>query len=454
MNGCGQHFSQAMLGRIQETVRREPSLSRLELSRRVCDWLNWRSPSGRLQDMGCRKALAQLERRGLLELPRQGRRYGFERGGGNAVALDLPELCCPLRDLGEVTVTPVSSRYAKASKVWFALLDRYHYLGSGPLCGAQLRYVVRSATHGYLGALALSSAAWALKARDAYIGWTEGARRANLDRVVANDRFLLLPTVQVKHLASKVLALALARLPEDWAERYGVRPVLVETFVDPSRFAGTCYQAANWTYVGDTAGRRDGRAKQIFLYPLERRWRKVLSKHCGAAPAIPVWAVYVTEKANPGVKEPLERMLLTTVAVTSFAEAQRRVEWYTGRWGIEVYHRTLKSGCRIEDRQLETAERLEACLGVDMVVAWRIYYLTMLGREPPELPCTVFFKEIEWQALCCYVNKTPLPPRDATRYQQDGLEDRSPRRPSGKKGRWLPRHPDPLARAAEGVYCH
>jgi hypothetical protein len=133
-------------------------------------------------------------------------------------------------------------------------------------------------------------------------------------------------------------------------------------------------------------------------------------KHCGAAPALPVWAVYVTEQATPRVKEPIEWMLLTTVAVTGFAEAQQRVEWYAGRWGIEVFHRTLKSGCRIEDRQLETADRLEACLGVDMVVAWRIYYLTMLGREHPELPCTVFFKEIEWKALCCYVNRTPVPP--------------------------------------------
>lgn len=133
-------------------------------------------------------------------------------------------------------------------------------------------------------------------------------------------------------------------------------------------------------------------------------------QHCGSAPEITVWAVYVTEKANPTVEEPIEWMLLTTVAVKSFEEARKRVEWYSGRWGIEVYHRTLKSGCRIEDRQLETADRLETCLGVDMVVAWRIYYLTMLGRETPELPCTVLFKEVEWKALCCYVNKTPVPP--------------------------------------------
>jgi hypothetical protein len=129
-----------------------------------------------------------------------------------------------------------------------------------------------------------------------------------------------------------------------------------------------------------------------------------------AAPAVTVGAVYVLEQSWGTVASPIEWMLLTTVEVKSFAQAQRRVEWYSGRWGIEVYHRTLKSGCRIQDRQLGTADRLETCLGVDMVVAWRVYHLTMLGRETPELPCTVFFKDVEWKALCCYVHKTPVAP--------------------------------------------
>jgi hypothetical protein len=97
-------------------------------------------------------------------------------------------------------------------------------------------------------------------------------------------------------------------------------------------------------------------------------------------------------------------MLLTTVETNRFEQAQKRVEWYSGRWGIEVYHRTLKSGCRIKDRQLRTEDRLEACLGIDMVIAWRIYYMTMLGREIPNLPCTVIFNDIEWKAMCCYIN--------------------------------------------------
>jgi hypothetical protein len=121
--------------------------------------------------------------------------------------------------------------------------------------------------------------------------------------------------------------------------------------------------------------------------------------------------VHIVEQVSDEmIDSPIEWMLLTTVEVKDVADAQKRVEWYSGRWGIEVYHRTLKSGCRIKDRQLGTAERLETCLGIDMVVGWRIYHLTMLGREAPELPCTVFFKDIEWKALCCYVNKTPVAP--------------------------------------------
>ena len=138
-------------------------------------------------------------------------------------------------------------------------------------------------------------------------------------------------------------------------------------------------------------------------------------KRCASDPAIWVWAVYVTEHDEQEALEvgakPIEWMLYTTVEVQSLQDAQQRMEWYSGRWGIEVYHRTLKSGCRIKDRQLGTADRLESCLGVDMVVAWRIYHLTMLGRETPEVPCTAFFTDVEWKALCCYVNKTPTPPQ-------------------------------------------
>jgi hypothetical protein len=137
---------------------------------------------------------------------------------------------------------------------------------------------------------------------------------------------------------------------------------------------------------------------------------------------IALWAVYAREVGHSAkVKSPLEWMLLTTVAVATFAQASERLAWYTRRWGIEIYHRTLKSGCRIEDRRLGSADRLEACLAIDMVVAWRIYHLAKLGRETPDVPCTVFFEEAEWKALHSFLYKTPkLPPqppslRDAMR---------------------------------------
>ncbi len=144
------------------------------------------------------------------------------------------------------------------------MMTRHHPLGSGPLCGAQIRYLVKSATHGYLGALSFSAASWALADRDRFIGWSEEARRANLGLVVNNSRFLIAPGVKVKNLASHTLALAMARLPGDWEQRYSIRPLLAETFVDPRHFAGTCYKAANWLHVGHSAGRRDDVPKMIF----------------------------------------------------------------------------------------------------------------------------------------------------------------------------------------------
>ena len=128
------------------------------------------------------------------------------------------------------------------------------------------------------------------------------------------------------------------------------------------------------------------------------------------APAIPVWAVLAQEEEAAANVEPLEWMLLTTFAVESFDQATEKLMWYTRRWGIEVLHRTLKSGCRIEQRQLGQADRLEACLAIDLVVAWRIYHLNKLGREVPDAPCTLYFEEAEWKALMVFTDRNPVPP--------------------------------------------
>jgi hypothetical protein len=637
------------------------------------------------------------------------------------------ELDCALDELGEIRIEPVSSRYSQASQIWNELMQGWHYLGKGPLCGAQIRYLVESSRYGWLGALAFSAAQWRLKKRDEYIGWSEVARRAHLHRVVGNSRFLILPGVRVRNLASQVLSRCTARLGKDWSERYGYAPVLAETFVDPRRFTGACYRAANWQRVGQTAARptahRNGKLaegpKDIYLYPLAEDWKQVLCakpqaplgstpppeapadwteeefarvqffderlKHrlftlaadffaqpgelipqaCqgsaaktkaayrffsnpqvemstllkphlestlerirahpvilavqdtttlnysahppeGVGPinttqdqavglilhdtvaftpqgtplgllnvqcwarhpeeagkrerrhALPIeekesqkwlvsyravaevqklcpqtllisvgdreadiyelfheaaqdpqgprllvraersrqrrveqeeekealwsrmeveplagtlevavprrgsrparrarlevrfasvmlappsrlrhlaplraWAVYAREvDYSAEVQEPLDWMLLLTLPTASFQEACLRLSWYGRRWGIEVYHRTLKSGCRIEDRRLYEAESLQACLAIDLVVAWRVYWLTQVGRENPRTPCDQILKEEEWRVLSAWATgtaaKTVPGAQQATRW-------------IGKMGGWLAR---------------
>jgi len=163
------------------------------------------------------------------------------------------------------------------------LIQRYHYLGHRPLPGAQFRYLVQSAK-GLVGALSFSAAAWKIAPRDHWIGWTAAQRQTHLHLIVCNSRFLILPWVTAKNLASKILALAARQLPTDWQRRHGFQPVLLETFVETNRFAGTCYKAANWIYVGQTQGR--GKCdhwnqnvlpiKDIYLYPVCRNFRQQL----------------------------------------------------------------------------------------------------------------------------------------------------------------------------------
>jgi hypothetical protein len=146
---------------------------------------------------------------------------------------------------------------------------------------------------------------------------------------------------------------------------------------------------------------------------LEVRFRRVelrAPKTRAKLPNVRLWAIWAREANPPQGIEPVEWMLLTSLPVENFEQACEKLDWYARRWGIEVFHRTLKSGCKIENRQLGSADRIEACLAIDLVVAWRIFHLTKLGREMPEVPCTVYFEEIEWQALVGFLRKDPKPP--------------------------------------------
>jgi len=198
-----------------------------------------------------------------------------------------------LADLGSIELQAIVGRTA-ASRRWNALMEAYHPQGSGPLCGAQVRYLIVSATVGEIGGIAVSAPAWRLAARDRWLGWSDAQRAALLSGIVCNSRFLILPTICVKHLASHVLALLARRIVADWQHRYGLSPWLMETCVELER-TGTSYRAANWIEVGLTAGRgrqdrhnkEDVPQKRIFLYPLCKR---TLKRLCGerAAPE-PGW---------------------------------------------------------------------------------------------------------------------------------------------------------------------
>ena len=728
MKICGQVFEEETIEKIREFVAR--GISRTELSREVCRFLDWRNRAGDLKEMSCRVALKKLEKKGEIVLP-EARVLNFTRKKEGPEPEGIsPVFAGSLPELGEISLLRIPLGHRALSRIWNTMMERHHYLGSGPLCGARIRYLIQSSRTGYVGALSFSSAAWKVAVRDTWIGWSPDRRVCGLSRVVNNSRFLILPHVRVPHLASHVLGKAVKTLPGDWEATTGEQPLLLETFVEEGRFRGTCYRAAGWEDLGRTAGQgRQGRSvsvKKVLVYPLaeearlllregepayerpsppalvpgdwaeeeflgvslpdkrladrlltlardffarptaqlpqacgsraktkaayrffdhekvtmdvllsahtkkteermaehpvvlcvqdtseldytahpdtrdlgaignhqkgalgllmhdtmafdlsgtplglvdvqcwvrppdppkvekgeqtreekeadrkekekkERekktapieekesyKWLKSFSRVADVQKRLPgttlvsmgdreadiydlfelaqrdphgpklliralqprkkidgaalwgtllaqapegeillevprrhsraaretmleirfskvdlapptsrkkklspvtLWAVAATEKNAPAGAEPLSWLLLTSMTVETLAQALEKVVWYTRRWGIEVFHRTLKSGCKIEDRQLGNDHRIEACLAIDLVVAWRLFHLAKLGRETPDVPCTVFFEEHEWRALVTFNDRVPVAPdaspptlREATR---------------------------------------
>jgi hypothetical protein len=280
---CGRPFSGADLRTIRDKILTANPPLRAEIARQVCQALEWTDALGRPKLMSARVGLLRLHRAGLIELPApirvNGNGRGLVRGPDNwPKPVPVGGTVGQLRDLRLEAVAD-----KRASRLWNGLIDRYHYLGYTPLPGAQLRYQIHW-DHGVLGAIGFGAAAWKVAARDRWIGWEAPCREAHLGRVLNNARFLILPWVQVENLASKVLALAAARIPGDFAARYGERPALLETFVEIPRFRGTCYRAANWRYLGETTGRgkcdRTHRAtlprKAVYIYPLVADFRAAL----------------------------------------------------------------------------------------------------------------------------------------------------------------------------------
>jgi hypothetical protein len=694
-----EKISRESIDKISDLVNKEKDSSLTVLSRKALSLLQ--SKDNGMEGKSEKESkilLLKLHREGYLELRDSvlaccNREKSYEYNGCTKYEGDISEI-------GKIELLELEGINDPEYRIWTYLINKYHYLGASRLYGQQVRYLVRSEKIGYIGAMSFSSAAWRLQARDTWIGWDEESRIKNLKHVICNSRFLIVPEVRVKNLASHILSRSMQHLVIDWTKRYKTKPYLVETFVEKGRYSGTSYQAANFQKIGQTQGRgRQDRkneyvltVKEIYVYPLCSKYRHylcdgkvketqeekeksdwaeeefgkanlgdkrlvnrlltiardfyskpegnipqacesraktkatyrffdneevnmedILSSHyqstiervkkervvlsvqdttslnysthpatenlgligsksdcyiglivhdtmafnlegtplgllnvqcwtrekekfgkrhkrrdlpieekesykwlksleaatevqkqCpqtmivsvgdreadiyelfergindeqgaklliraeqnrtvlneqmhlweymeqqqpekrtqelfiprqGKRPSrtaelqiryapvelkaprngkkkgsIKVWAILAKEDEPEKKANVLEWMLLTDIPVNTFEEAVEKLTWYSLRWNIEVYHKTLKSGCKIETRQLGNADRIEACLAIDMVIAWRIYHLTKLGREVPDLPCTVFFEEAEWKALVAYKTKNPIPP--------------------------------------------
>jgi hypothetical protein len=273
---CGREIDEPVLEWIRTAAA---DLSPKKLAAQLCERLDWKGPGGQFQvsvAVGVLRRLQKLKEITLSKVQAPLPLTGRVRTPISLPAADsTPSQAQSLEEVGPLELVRVGSRYSSDYRVWRQMLDQHHYLGSGPLAGHQLRYVIKG-PRGYLGALAFSAAALQLKDRDQWIGWSWEARRENLPFVINNSRFLILPGLEVPGLASAALTLATKHVAGDWLEQFGYRPVLAETFVDLERYGGACYMAANWKPIGLTQGRgRQDASRQkalskklVLVYPL------------------------------------------------------------------------------------------------------------------------------------------------------------------------------------------
>ena len=271
---------------IRKLIRDHPELSRWKLSRQLCEAWQWKQANGALRDMLCRGLLLMLDRAGEIQLPPVRRRVR-----NRLVERQCPEPVIP--DNGAVrgplhSITPlefVQVRRTSEEPLFNSLMEQYHYLGYEQPVGEHLKYLVKADGQA-IACLAWSSAARHLKLRDRYIGWSDEARERNVRLLAYNTRFLILPWVRVDHLASHILGRMATCVPQDWRRLYAHPIYWLETFVDTSRFRGTCYRAANWQVIGTTAGRghraptmeQTRPVKQMLGLPLNAKFRELLQR--------------------------------------------------------------------------------------------------------------------------------------------------------------------------------
>ena len=283
----GQEVDHQQVAWIRAFIATHPESSRWKLSRQLCEALGWKQANGALRDVVCRGLLLLLEREGAIELPPVRRlvrgQHRNSRPRPQAVLLDTTPWEAPLRELHPVELRQV--RRTADEALFNSLIENYHYLSYQQPVGEHLKYVAFA--HGRpVSCIAWSSAPRHLGPRDKFIGWSQTARKRNVDRIAYNTRFLILPWVRVPHLASHILGRMAAVLSADWERTYAHPIYLLETFVDPSRFRGTCYRAANWIVVGSTTGRgkddqthrRNRTIKDVLVLPLTPQFRRLLSE--------------------------------------------------------------------------------------------------------------------------------------------------------------------------------
>jgi hypothetical protein len=272
--------------RVRQLLAENPAWSRRRLSEALAEEWDWRNASGQLKDMATRTLLLKLDARGLIELPPR-RRMPSNRMAVGRVARqdwDTADVTGTLGELGPLTVQEISGDAAERRR-FAAALAEFHYLGYRGTVGENTQYTITDETGRLLACLLFGAPAWKCRARDEFIGWDTAHRLQRLCCITNNTRFLILPFVRVPHLASWILGQTLRRLSKDWERKYGHPILLVETFVERDRFAGTSYKAANWIRLGSTTGRsRQDRqhtlqvpVKDVYVYPLHHRFREELS---------------------------------------------------------------------------------------------------------------------------------------------------------------------------------
>ena len=283
---AGRRFTRKQLSEIQKTVNTFSDLSHREIGHTVCEHLNWHTPAGTDKIQTCLNALDEMQAVGLFTLPEKVKRAKARQSKPTLTerAAEQPEISGLLTQFSSITLQKVT--HTEDIALWNELVDRYHYLGYRKPIGSHLRYfiITRNETEEdmILGCLIFSFPTLNLECRDQWIGWNKSERKQRLNLVLNNNRFLILPWVKIRNLASKVLSIIARQVADDWMAQHGFRPVLLETFVDPEKYLGTCYKAANWLVIGQSKGRKgskncpDVHPKDVLVYPLTTDFKSIL----------------------------------------------------------------------------------------------------------------------------------------------------------------------------------